>query len=80
MRREGMTNSERLLQFITRTYGYQPFTTEDIYTFAEALEIKPSSIPGALNGLKKKGVLTNYGGRYTQNGRLQKVWQLTHGR
>lgn len=71
-----MTGIDNVYTFIYETYGEQPFTTEQIYAQADLIGIKKSSIAGALQQLKKKGILTNYGGRITSNGHKQKVWQL----
>lgn len=71
-----MTGIEKVYTFICETYGNRPFTTEQIYAQADLIGIKKSSIAGALQQLKKKGFLINYGGRVTRNGRTQKVWEL----
>ena len=71
-----MTGIDKVYTFIYETYGEQPFTTEQIYVQADLIGIKKSSIAGALQQLKKKGILSNYGGRITSNGRMQKVWEL----
>lgn len=71
-----MTGIEKLYQFIHYTYGQCTFTTEQLYEQADRIGIKKSSIGGALQQLKKKGLLLNYGGRVTQNGRKQKIWKL----
>lgn len=71
-----MTGIEKVYRFICETYGECPFTTEQIYAQADLIGIKKGSIAGALQQLKKKGILTNYGGRITSNGHKQKVWEL----
>lgn len=71
-----MTGIEKVYRFICETYGERPFITEQIYAQADLIGIKKGSIAGALQQLKKKRILTNYGGRVTCNGRMQKVWEL----
>lgn len=70
------TNAQKLYEYICQVYGSKPFTTEMIYQSAGMLGINPNSIGGALNDLKKKGLLYNYDARETQTGRIQKTWQL----
>ena len=70
------TNHQKVYEYVYRVYGEDPFTTEQIYNSAEVIGVNPASIGAALNSLKKKGLLINYGQRETINGRIQKTWRV----
>lgn len=70
------TNDQKVYEYVYRVYGEDPFTTEQIYNSAEVIGVNPASIGAALNSLKKKGLLINYGQRETINGRIQKTWRV----
>lgn len=68
---------EILFLFIFQHYGFLDFTTEEIYALAPNLGIPTGSVGGALNTLKKRGILINGNPRQTSNGHVMKTWRLT---
>lgn len=71
-----MTKQQQLFEYIQFTFGTKPFLTYKLDDYAAMNGLSKGSLSGALDGLKRKGLLINGQAHLTSNYRIQKTWQV----
>lgn len=72
-----LSGTEQIYQYCVIHYGNELFTTTEIYRNKCLFDVKPSSISGILNNLKKQGRLqTIEASSYIRGSKKQKKWQV----